>query len=115
MNARRTDAATIAVIAVIIASCGFPQQERAEAIPDDQIPVALRQDVGSTTTTLVATDVIAVWFIRDGTLERRAAPGEGPRHRNLCDRGVGRGTGRARRRHFDADRHRRRRRRRRRA
>jgi spore germination protein GerM len=62
---------------IAVASCGFPEQDSAEAIPNERIPAALREPDDSTTTTVAATDFVAVWFVREGALQRRLHPIDG--------------------------------------
>lgn len=67
-----------ALAALVAASCGFPTQRDAHAVPDDNVPDALRTTDTDDPTPNVATEPAAIWFVRDTVLDqvqhRVAAP-----------------------------------------
>lgn len=59
-------------------SCGFPTQREAHAVPDENVPDALRTTDTDDPSPNVATEPAAIWFVRDTVLDqvqhRVAAP-----------------------------------------
>lgn len=67
-----------ALTALMTTSCGFPTQREAHAVPDENVPDALRTTDTDDPSPNVATEPAAIWFVRDTLLDqvqhRVAAP-----------------------------------------
>lgn len=59
-------AVTIAVTAVT--ACGFPEQQRAAPVPEQELPVALRPDIIPPSTTPSETERATIWLIDQSRL-----------------------------------------------
>ena len=57
-----------AVLLMSISACGFPDQDDATPLPNEELPIGLRDEQTPSTTAAVATEHATIWFVADGAL-----------------------------------------------